>query len=53
MRLEEEPLYIGEIVAITDFSREQVQEAVSSMVLMELIKEQVGFKQNRFLLCAK
>lgn len=48
MRLEDDALYTGEIVAIVPFSKAQVLESLASMVLMGLIIKQTGFKKNRY-----
>jgi len=48
IRLEKDTLYLGEIVEIVPFERWQVVEVLITLVLMGMIKEQVGFKNTRY-----
>ena len=50
LKQECEALYLGELAAVTGYTKEQIYEVLITLILMGYVNEQTGFKKNRYFL---
>ena len=50
MTQEKEALYIGELVAILPYSKEQISRVMETLIICGYVNEQCGFNQHKYFL---